>query len=83
MGSGGIFYIPGYYIKDQCVPAWQASPGGYYIPCPCNTSCLCEYYPMTQDEKDCLDQRKYWCFLLSSIVTFSFFPAICKKVRMP
>lgn len=25
---------------------------------------------MTEEERKCLEERKYWCFLLSSIVTF-------------
>uniref|UniRef100_A0A5S6QWD3 BK channel n=1 Tax=Trichuris muris TaxID=70415 RepID=A0A5S6QWD3_TRIMR len=36
----------------------------------CNTSTPYDFYPMTDDERKCLEQRYYWCFLLSSIVTF-------------
>ena len=34
----------------------------------CNTSRLWD--EMTAAERKCLEERKYWCFLLSSIVTF-------------
>ncbi len=34
----------------------------------CNSSRLWD--EMTADERKCLEERKYWCFLLSSIVTF-------------
>jgi potassium large conductance calcium-activated channel subfamily M alpha protein 1 len=34
------------------------------------TSADCSYHAMTDDERACLQERKYWCFLLSSIVTF-------------
>ncbi|KRZ24572.1 Calcium-activated potassium channel slo-1, partial [Trichinella pseudospiralis] len=36
----------------------------------CNSTTPYDYYPMTEEERRCLEQRYYWCFLLSSIVTF-------------
>ena len=34
------------------------------------TSNCCSYHTMSDEERACLQDRKYWCFLLSSIVTF-------------
>ncbi|VDP02975.1 unnamed protein product [Soboliphyme baturini] len=36
----------------------------------CNSTTPYDFYPMTDDDRVCLEQRHYWCFLLSSIVTF-------------
>uniref|UniRef100_A0AAF5PIL5 BK channel n=1 Tax=Wuchereria bancrofti TaxID=6293 RepID=A0AAF5PIL5_WUCBA len=43
-------------------------PAPYGYPMHCNMSRA--FQEMTDDERKCLDERKYWCFLLSSIVTF-------------
>ncbi|KAL3982935.1 Calcium-activated BK potassium channel alpha subunit family protein [Acanthocheilonema viteae] len=43
-------------------------PPPYGYPMHCNMSRA--FQEMTDDERKCLDERKYWCFLLSSIVTF-------------
>lgn len=38
-----------------------------------SVSCNASYnIIMTEEERRCLEERKYWCFLLSSIVTFCF-----------
>lgn len=44
----------------------KGSMGGGVLPVGCNAS----RPDLTEDEKKCLEERKYWCFLLSSIVTF-------------
>uniref|UniRef100_A0AAF5I3Q8 BK channel n=1 Tax=Strongyloides stercoralis TaxID=6248 RepID=A0AAF5I3Q8_STRER len=58
------------------------SPGPYGYPMMgCNISR--NFQDITEDERKCLEQRKYWCFLLSSIVTFCvsmFFVVIWRVV---
>uniref|UniRef100_A0A1I7XJ17 BK channel n=1 Tax=Heterorhabditis bacteriophora TaxID=37862 RepID=A0A1I7XJ17_HETBA len=41
-------------------------PYGY--PMNCNMSRV--FMEMTEEDRKCLEERKYWCFMLSSIVTF-------------
>ncbi|PAV65541.1 hypothetical protein WR25_00823 [Diploscapter pachys] len=41
-------------------------PYGY--PMNCNMSRV--FMDMTEEDRKCLEERKYWCFMLSSIVTF-------------
>ncbi|CAI4223380.1 unnamed protein product [Auanema sp. JU1783] len=41
-------------------------PYGY--PMNCNMSRV--FIEMTEEDRKCLEERKYWCFMLSSIVTF-------------
>uniref|UniRef100_A0A915CCU9 BK channel n=1 Tax=Parascaris univalens TaxID=6257 RepID=A0A915CCU9_PARUN len=43
-------------------------PAPYGYPMHCNMSRA--FQEMTDEERKCLEERKYWCFLLSSIVTF-------------
>lgn len=56
-----------------------------------SVSCNASRIDMTEEERRCLEERKYWCFLLSSIVTFCFsmlivvswrvFTHLCKNDR--
>lgn len=54
-GGGGGYHQP--YQNTYGYPAMH-----------CNISRA--YLDLTEMERKCLEQRKYWCFLLSSIVTF-------------
>nr|UGC41721.1 calcium-activated potassium channel slo-1 [Ditylenchus destructor] len=54
-------------------PQGKGYPGGNSMPygygsMHCNISRA--YLDLTEEERKCLEERKYWCFLLSSIVTF-------------
>uniref|UniRef100_A0A914EDG5 BK channel n=1 Tax=Acrobeloides nanus TaxID=290746 RepID=A0A914EDG5_9BILA len=46
----------------------QAKGYNYNYPGMCNMSRM--YTDLSDEERKCLEERKYWCFLLSSIVTF-------------
>ncbi|KAL1235511.1 Calcium-activated potassium channel [Trichinella pseudospiralis] len=48
----------------------QGGGGGLGLyPLNCNQTPY-RFETMTEEERRCLDERKYWCFLLSSIITF-------------
>nr|AKC00612.1 Slo-1 [Trichuris muris] len=43
---------------------------GFYPPTCNQTAYQYRFDQMTEEERRCLEERKYWCFLLSSIITF-------------
>ncbi|WKY13572.1 hypothetical protein Q1695_004425 [Nippostrongylus brasiliensis] len=53
-----------HYVGSQAKGYNQ--PYGY--PMNCNMSRV--FMEMTEEDRKCLEERKYWCFMLSSIVTF-------------
>ncbi|VDM56793.1 unnamed protein product [Angiostrongylus costaricensis] len=53
-----------HYVGSQAKGFNQ--PYGY--PMNCNMSRV--FMEMTEEDRKCLEERKYWCFMLSSIVTF-------------
>ncbi|EYC37682.1 hypothetical protein Y032_0772g2228 [Ancylostoma ceylanicum] len=53
-----------HYVASQAKGFNQ--PYGY--PMNCNASRV--FIEMSDDDRKCLEERKYWCFMLSSIVTF-------------
>uniref|UniRef100_A0A0N4ZBA4 BK channel n=1 Tax=Parastrongyloides trichosuri TaxID=131310 RepID=A0A0N4ZBA4_PARTI len=46
------------------------SPGPYLYPPMMGCNISRTFQDITEEERKCLEERKYWCFLLSSIVTF-------------
>uniref|UniRef100_A0A915HJT1 Ion transport domain-containing protein n=1 Tax=Romanomermis culicivorax TaxID=13658 RepID=A0A915HJT1_ROMCU len=50
----------------------KSGVSGHSGSCTTNTICMVNsslFYPMTDEDRKCLMDRQYWCFLLSSLVT--------------
>jgi potassium large conductance calcium-activated channel subfamily M alpha protein 1 len=58
------------HFHGNSLPQGKGLSGGnaYGFANACNMSRA--YIDLTDEERKCLEERKYWCFLLSSIVTF-------------
>ncbi|EPB71519.1 hypothetical protein ANCCEY_09381 [Ancylostoma ceylanicum] len=55
-----------HYVASQAKGFNQ--PYGY--PMNCNASRV--FIEMSDDDRKCLEERKYWCFMLSRDITFVF-----------